>query len=85
MKLDLAFTSPPTLRTRSGAYGIICDADDRVLLVRAGDGRFYLPGGGIRPSETPELALMGPPPDPGTREAGKRMREDSKVEVRKIH
>ena len=58
MKLDLAFTSPPTLRTRSGAYGIICDADDRVLLVRAGDGRFYLPGGGIRPSETPELALM---------------------------
>lgn len=57
MRLELDHICPTALRRQTGAYAIICDADDRVLLVRADDGRFYLPGGRIEPFETPEEAL----------------------------
>jgi 8-oxo-dGTP diphosphatase len=57
MKLDLEFTSGTALQAQAGAYALINDAEDRVLLVRAVNGRFYLPGGRIEPSETPEQAL----------------------------
>lgn len=57
MKLDLDFISGTALRAQAGAYALIHDAEDRVLLVRAANGRFYLPGGRIEPSETPEQAL----------------------------
>jgi len=57
MKLDLDFTSGAALQAQSGAYALILDGEDRVLLVRAGNGRFYLPGGRIEPDETPEQAL----------------------------
>ena len=42
---------------QSGAYAVVADADDRVLILRAANGRFYLPGGRIEPGETPEQAL----------------------------
>src|SRR3954463_2181913 len=58
MKLDLEFTSGAAMQTEAGAYALICDGDDRVLLVRAGNGRFYLPGGRIEPFETPQEALL---------------------------
>jgi 8-oxo-dGTP pyrophosphatase MutT (NUDIX family) len=58
MKLDLEFTSGTMLQTQSGAYALILDSEDRVLLVRAGNRRFYLPGGRIEPGETPEQALV---------------------------
>jgi 8-oxo-dGTP pyrophosphatase MutT (NUDIX family) len=57
MKLDLEFTTGAALQAQSGAYGLILDGEDRVLLVRVGNGRFYLPGGRIEPGETPEQAL----------------------------
>jgi 8-oxo-dGTP diphosphatase len=57
MKFDLEFTSGTALQAQSGAYALIHDADDRLLLVRADNGRFYLPGGRIEPGETPEQAL----------------------------
>ena len=57
MKLDLEFTSGRALLTQSGAYALIRDSDDRVLLVRAGNGRFYLPGGRIEPGEHAAEAL----------------------------
>jgi 8-oxo-dGTP pyrophosphatase MutT (NUDIX family) len=57
MKLDLEFTSGTALQVQAGAYALINDAEDRVLLVRVANGRFYLPGGRIEPSETPERAL----------------------------
>src|SRR6185437_666865 len=57
MKLDLEFTSDGALQMQSGAYALIADGEDRVLLVRAANGRFYLPGGRIEPSESPQRAL----------------------------
>ncbi len=42
---------------QSGAYAVVADADDRVLILRAGNGRFYLPGGRVEPGETPQQAL----------------------------
>jgi len=58
MKLDLEFTSGTMVQTQAGAYALILDREDRVLLVRAANGRFYLPGGRIEPGETPEQALI---------------------------
>ena len=58
MKLDLEFTAGAALRVQRGAYALIRDEEDRVLLVRAANGRFYLPGGRIEPFETPQTALM---------------------------
>lgn len=57
MKLDLEFTSGTALQMQAGAYALIHDSEDRVLLVRAANGRFYLPGGRIEPPETAEQAL----------------------------
>jgi 8-oxo-dGTP diphosphatase len=57
MKLELEFTHGTMLRAQTGAYALIRDSEDRVLLVRAANGRFYLPGGRIEPGETPEQAL----------------------------
>jgi 8-oxo-dGTP diphosphatase len=57
MKLNLDFTTGTKLLAQSGAYALILDSEDRVLLVRAANGRFYLPGGRIEPDETPEQAL----------------------------
>ena len=57
MKLDLEFSSGTALQMQAGAYALVRDAEDRILLVRAANGRFYLPGGRIEPSETPEEAL----------------------------
>jgi 8-oxo-dGTP pyrophosphatase MutT (NUDIX family) len=57
VKLDLSFTSGRALPSQAGAYALIRDAEDRVLLVRAANGRFYLPGGRIEAGETPEQAL----------------------------
>src|SRR5438045_453162 len=57
MKLDLDHASGTALRAQAGAYALIHDSEDRVLLVRAANGRFYLPGGRIEPCETPEQAL----------------------------
>jgi 8-oxo-dGTP pyrophosphatase MutT (NUDIX family) len=57
MRLELDFICPAALRRQAGAYAVISDADDRVLLVRADNGRFYLPGGRIEPFETPQAAL----------------------------
>jgi 8-oxo-dGTP diphosphatase len=57
MKVDLEFTCGTMLQAKAGAYALIHDAEDRVLLVRAANGHFYLPGGRIEPGETPEQAL----------------------------
>jgi 8-oxo-dGTP pyrophosphatase MutT (NUDIX family) len=46
------------MQTQAGAYALICDGEDRVLLIRAANGRFYLPGGRIEPFESPEQALV---------------------------
>jgi 8-oxo-dGTP diphosphatase len=43
-------------RPRPGAYAVIIDAHGRVALFRKKD-RYFLPGGGIEPGETPEEAL----------------------------
>lgn len=40
-----------------GAYGVVMDGDGRVLVVKAGNGRSYLPGGRIERGETPAEAL----------------------------
>ena len=58
MKLDFEFTCPTALLAQRGAYALIRDEDERVLLVRAANGRFYLPGGRIELFETPEAALI---------------------------
>jgi len=57
MKVDLEFTSGTALHMQAGAYALIHDTDDRLLLVRADNGRFYLPGGRIEPGETAGQAL----------------------------
>ena len=57
MKLDLEFSAGTALLSQSGAYALIRDAEDRVLLVRAANGRFYLPGGRIEPGESASEAL----------------------------
>jgi 8-oxo-dGTP diphosphatase len=41
---------------RPGAYAVLFDAEGRVAVVRFKD-RYYLPGGGIKHSETPQEAL----------------------------
>ena len=48
-------THQPAVR-RPGAYAVIVDAQQRILVVQAGRG-YFLPGGGIDPGETPEEAL----------------------------
>jgi 8-oxo-dGTP pyrophosphatase MutT (NUDIX family) len=58
MRLELDHISPTALRRQTGAYAVVSDAEDRVLLVRADNGRFYLPGGRIEPFETPQEALL---------------------------
>ena len=48
-----------TARPRPAARVVLLDADDRVLLIRAewdGQSRWFTPGGGIEPGETPEQA-----------------------------
>ncbi|TMJ17626.1 MAG: NUDIX domain-containing protein [Alphaproteobacteria bacterium] len=57
MRLELDHSSLTALRRQTGAYAVVSDADDRVLLVRAGNGRFYLPGGRVEPFETAEEAV----------------------------
>jgi len=57
MKLDLEFASRTALQMQAGAYALILDDENRVLLVRAANGRFYLPGGRIEASETAQQAL----------------------------
>lgn len=47
---------PETIRQR-GAYALIGDEFGRVLLVRAENGRCYLPGGRIEPGEDESAAL----------------------------
>jgi 8-oxo-dGTP diphosphatase len=42
---------------RPGAYALIADEDGRVAVVRNEHGRYFLPGGGIEPGESLELAL----------------------------
>jgi ADP-ribose pyrophosphatase YjhB (NUDIX family) len=47
---------------RFGAYGVVTDPDDRILLTRIatgypGAGRWHLPGGGTDHGEQPEAAL----------------------------
>lgn len=53
--IDPAFASAP--RHQQGAYAIIRDEDGRVLLTKAANGRFYLPGGRIEPGESAVAAL----------------------------
>ncbi len=43
---------------QAGAYGIVRDDKNHILLVQANTGRFYLPGGRIESFETPEEALV---------------------------
>jgi 8-oxo-dGTP pyrophosphatase MutT (NUDIX family) len=43
---------------RPGAYAIIRRADGRLALVCGEARRFFLPGGGVRPGERPEDALL---------------------------
>jgi 8-oxo-dGTP diphosphatase len=43
-------------KSRPGAYGVVFDAQGRLLVVEE-FGRLYLPGGGLDPGETPEQAL----------------------------
>lgn len=43
-------------KPRPGAYGVVFDAQGRVLVVEEFQ-RLYLPGGGLDPGETPEQAL----------------------------
>ena len=57
MKLDLEYSAGAALLSQSGAYALIRDGEDRILLVRAGNGRFYLPGGRIEPGESAPEAL----------------------------
>ncbi|HEX8345651.1 MAG TPA: NUDIX domain-containing protein, partial [Actinoplanes sp.] len=53
---------PATSVQRFGAYGVVTDPDDRILLTRIatgypGAGRWHLPGGGTDHGEQPEAAL----------------------------
>jgi len=43
---------------RPGAYAVICGADDRLAFVLGKGGRLFLPGGGLRPGEPPQDALL---------------------------
>ncbi len=43
-------------KPRPGAYGVVFDAEGRLLVVEEFQ-RLYLPGGGLDPGETPEQAL----------------------------
>jgi 8-oxo-dGTP diphosphatase len=43
-------------RPRPGAYAVIIDERGRLAVFHKGD-RYFLPGGGIEPGETPEEAL----------------------------
>ncbi len=43
-------------KPRPGAYGVVFDAEGRLLVVEE-FARLYLPGGGLDPGETPEQAL----------------------------
>lgn len=45
-------------RLQRGAYAVIRDDWDRVLVVEAGNGRCYLPGGRIEPGESAATALV---------------------------
>ncbi len=40
-----------------GAYGLVFDHQGKILVVRTGSGRCYLPGGRMEPGETPREAL----------------------------
>ena len=42
---------------RPGAYALIADETGRVAVIRNEHGRYFLPGGGIEPGESLELAL----------------------------
>ena len=42
---------------RPGAYALIADEAGRLAVVRNEHGRYFLPGGGIEPGESLELAL----------------------------
>jgi 8-oxo-dGTP pyrophosphatase MutT (NUDIX family) len=55
--LDASQSSASPARQR-GAYGIVRDADGRVLVVQAETGRCYLPGGRIEAGEEPAEALV---------------------------
>ena len=53
---------PVTERQRIAAYGLVRDADERLLLARAAPsltlrGRWFLPGGGIQHGENPPDSL----------------------------
>lgn len=43
---------------RPGAYGLALDERSRIAIVRLEDDRYFLPGGGIEPDETPETCLL---------------------------
>jgi 8-oxo-dGTP diphosphatase len=45
-------------RERPGACAVIRGADDRLAFVSSKGGRLFLPGGGLRPGEPPEDALL---------------------------
>src|SRR5262245_3499771 len=42
---------------RPGAYALIADGAGRLAVVRNEHGRYFLPGGGVEPGESLELAL----------------------------
>ncbi len=52
-----AAASPPVTNQR-GAYAVIHGDAGRVLVVRAANGRCYLPGGRIEPGESARQALL---------------------------
>ena len=52
-------STPETAVPREAARVLLLDAEDRVLLIRAewdGQSRWFTPGGGLEPGETPEEA-----------------------------
>lgn len=55
--LAAAEASPPVMNQR-GAYAVVHDDVGRVLVVRAANGRCYLPGGRIEPGESARQALL---------------------------
>lgn len=54
---DIETRAAPS-RLQRGAYAVIRDDWDRVLVVQAGNERCYLPGGRIEPGESPATALV---------------------------
>ena len=48
----------PTVTHQRGAYAVILDDLGRVLVVKAANGRCYLPGGRIEPGENARQALL---------------------------